>query len=561
MSATLSNTLKRFWLILASLTGLMATTVDVRADDVQIVAAGIRAAATQPEEGPDGRPLPLATFWCTGNHRFSHGYAPAAQIKLIEQGHYILPAFYLHDSEDMDSNGFVFLKTSTLSFSDYYEQPMKRVAELKLPFSLVSTQWEYLLSKEPYLSLPADQNPNVVTADGKVRPEVCPFGPLELWREIGQKWTRSAAIRRLQEWCPDPPRVIFLSNNEHPKLTWPKAEESKRYLAIYGKGHDDDFKRKAVGDGWIERYRALQSAMREGLSSHGWRKKSIFVGYDAFGPGHFGRWAGWPEYTLHSPGRFDPSSLMWDGGSPSYYTHDWCPITDYTVWSPQIESMNWLFMLDQARKSNPNFWFELSIWDGSDGDDPGRKTLAKSTTYIKAGQTYSPDRYAGFVQFGMWLLRPRAVREFRGWVYSWDKGGPYFLAICGAVDRVHTNPVLRTFWQHGKLVANRTAKHPYQENIPAEYKDVDRWFLLDTDVMPPRPWKLDTPIPAFAVTLEKGEAPNRQWLHYAHAPTGECRNVKIVIPKVKAVTVDVPVAGAFFLVDEKTESVTEVSHP
>jgi hypothetical protein len=247
---------------------------------------------------------------------------------------------------------------------------------------------------------------------------------------------------------------------------------------------------------------------------------------------------------------------MWDGGSPSYYTHDWCAINDYTVFSPQIESMNWLFMLEQARKTNPNFWFELSVWDGSDGDDPARKTQAKSTAYTKAGQVYTPQRYAGFVQFGMWLLRPRAVREFRGWTYSWEKGGAYFLTICDAVDRVHVNQTLREFWQKGRLVANHAASHPYQSNLPSEYKNVDRWFLLDTDIMPPRPWNLDTPIPVFALTLEQGEAPGRQWLLYAHAPTGERKKVKIMIPNFKAVTVDVPVAGAFFLVDEKTGSVT-----
>ena len=541
----------RFTFILAILGSLTCITDWASAAELRIVADGIRAAATQPEDDPAGRPLPLATHWCTGHHRFAVGYAPAAQIKLIEQGHYVLPAFHLHDSEDMGLNP----SAGQPSFTDYFEQPMKRAAKLKLPFSFVSTQWEYLLSKEPYLSLPADQNPNVVTTAGKVLPQVCPFGQLDPWREVGRKWTGSTGIRKLQQWYPDPPRVVFVSNNEHPRLTWSKAEESKRYLATYGKGRDDDFKRKTIGDGWIQRYPALQSAMREGLSSPAWRTNAIFVGYEAFGPSHFGRWDGWPEYSLHSPGRIDPSPLMWDGGSPSYYTHDWCAINDYTVWSPQIEAMNWLFMLEQARKSSPNFWFELSIWDGSDGDDPARKTLAKSTTYANAGQAYNPQRYAGFVQFGMWLVRPRAVREFRGWTYSWEKGGAYFLAICDAVDRVHVNPTLREFWRHGRLVANRAAKHPYQNNVPAEYKDVDRWFLLDTDAMPQRPWKLDTPIPVFALALEQGEAPGRQWLLYAHAPTGGRKNVKITIPNFKAVTVDVPVAGAFFVVDERTGGV------
>ena len=81
---------------------------------------------------------------------------------------------------------------------------------------------------------------------------------------------------------------------------------------------------------------------------------------------------------------------------------------------------------------------------------------------------------------------------------------------------------------------------------------MDRWFLLDTDLTPPRPWKLETPIPVFALALERGQAPARQWLLYAHAPTGERKGVKITVPGFKDLTVDVPVAGAFYVVDEKT---------
>ena len=539
------------------LAALACAVAPAGAADVQAVAGAIRAAATQPNPGAPGlgRPLPLAAHWCNGHHRFAVGYAPAAQIKLIEQGHHVLPAFHFHDTDDM---GLAPIHGPP-SFDEYFEQPIKRAAELKLPLTLVSTQWEYLLSKEPYLSLPAEKNPNVVTVAGKTLAQVCPFGPVEVWREVGKKWTSGDGIGKLLQWYPDPPRVIFLSNNEHARLTWIKAEESKRYLDLYGKGRDGDFKRKTVGDGWIERYRALQSAMRDALTAPAWKANAIFVGYDAFGPPHLGRWGGWPEYSLHSPGRIDPSPLMWDGGSPSYYTSDWCPISDYQVWSPQIESMNWLFMLDQARKLNPGFWFELSIWDGSDGDDPARKTLAKSTTYAKAGQVYNPQRYAGFVQYGMWLLRPRAVREFRGWTYRWEKGADYFLALCAAVDRVHTNATLREFWRYGTLVPNRAGKHPYQEGIPAEYKEVDRWFLLDTDVAPPRPWKLDTQIPVFALALERGQSPGRQWLVYAHSPLKDRTGVKITIPGLGDVTVDVPTAGAFYLVDERSPAAKAVT--
>ena len=63
---------------------------------------------------------------------------------------------------------------------------------------------------------------------------------------------------------------------------------------------------------------------------------------------------------------------------------------------------------------------------------------------------------------------------------------PYFLSVIEAVDRVHQNAPLREFWRTGELVANRTRQHPYQVKVPLEYQRVDRWFLLDTSLDPPR---------------------------------------------------------------------------
>ena len=188
----------------------------------------------------------------------------------------------------------------------------------------------------------------MVGIDGAIVKAVCPFGPISPWREIGRKHTDNPWMKQLEQWYPNPPLVIFLSNNEHSKLRWTEVEKSKRYLDKYGPGRDADFKRKVVAEGWIERYRALQGGLRDGLDSATWKKNSIFVGYDAFGPPHLGRWGGWINHSLYSKGRMDSSALMWDGGSPSYYTDDWNGKTDYIVWSPQVEFMNLVFMQREA---------------------------------------------------------------------------------------------------------------------------------------------------------------------------------------------------------------------
>jgi len=502
------------------------------------VAADIREEALRANSSDVGRPLPLAGHWNLGQEK--NGFSPDYQMKMIERGHHLLPWFLLPDGA---------VNPEDPRWISYYEAPIKRAAELKLPIALVSTQWEMILSVDDhYFSLPPDRNPNVVTADGKVRREVSPFGPVDAWREVGMKWASGPTMKRLQEWYPDPPLLLFVSNNESVKLQWMKVEDDQRYVKLFGRGRDDDFKRKVVADGWIERYRALQGGMRDGLVNSRWRDRARFIGYDAFGPAHFGRWAGWMEYALYSHGRVDPWPLAWDGGSPSFYVYNWAAMTDYTVFSPQVETMNWVFMQKEALRLNPRFWFEMSVWDGH---DPSQEN-DKRKTYARAGQQFTPERYGGMAQFGMWLLRPRTVREFRGWLDTLDQAEPYFLPIVEAVDRAHGNPTLRDFWRKGSLVPNRAGAHPYQTVIPAEYQNVDRWFLLNTSLDPKRPWELGTQLPVFALALVLGDAPQRRWLIYAHAPLGARAAVQVTIPGYGAAPINVAVGGSFYLVDEKS---------
>jgi hypothetical protein len=345
-----------------------------------------------------------------------------------------------------------------------------------------------------------------------------------------------------------------MSSNEHPKLSWDKLEEDKRYVEKYGTGRDDEFKRKLSGDSWIDRYRTLQDGMRRGLENEAWRERAIFVGYNAFGPSHFARWQDWSNYSLYSRGRIDPSALAWDGASPPFYVFNWSAMTDFTVFSPQIEAMNWVFMQSEARRINTDFWFELSTWNGNEPGAPNDKL----EEYRRLGQNYSPERYLGMVQFGMWLLRPRVVREFRSWRASVADFGEYFMPTVRAVNRVHDNITLREFWQKGKLVSNRSWKHPYQTEIPEEYQNAERWFLLNTSLDPKRPWSLGTQLPVYALALLQNKAPQRRWLIYAHSPLGEQKEVKVTVPDYRQIKVDVSVGGSFHLVDEKWQRVTPV---
>ncbi len=512
----------------AALLCLALLTPPVAGGVLRSTARVIREEATRANNTASGRPLPLAAHWNTNS------FSPQYQLQKIESGGYVLLSFALPGPD----------AALTPAAVAYYEAAIKRAAQLKLPISLAGTNFGSILYEPPYYLLPPAQNPNVIQIDGAIRKQLDPMGPVAPWIDAGRRLVSSPLLQQIQRWYPDPPLVVFVSNNEESRIAWTGIGQSKRFLDAYGPGRDADFKRSVVAQGWIERYRALLQAMRGGLIAAAWRSRSIFIGYDAFGPPHYARWEQWDDYALPTSRFIDPAPLIWDGGSPSFYLHNWNASTDYNIWSPQGEALNWVFMLREAVRLNPQFWFEFSTWDG---EQEKRDQLAHVAPF-------TPARYAAMVQFGMWLLRPRCVREFRGWTDTVEKAGPWFDAILDAVGSIHRNGTLRQFWRWGELTPNRAWKHPYQSRPLKRYADEDRWFLLDTTLDPPHPYNATTPLPVLSLSLVLGRAPRREWLLYAHAPMGSRRNVGILIPGCRQVTVDVSAHGSYYLIREDRPS-------
>lgn len=515
------------------------------------VAVEIRRESLLPPNGPDGRPLPLLGHWNMGGQ--GQGWTPQYQRELLDRGSRLLPWFsWPQGDPDKDER-------SAERFADYYGELMRYCRELRLPISFRGTQWEAMLVGKAYRQLPAERCPAVITPEGQAIAKLCPFGPVDAWRDPAAEYVATPGMKKLQQLYPDPPLVLFVSNNEAPDLRWHQAETlSQRYLDRVGSGRSDDFKREAVARGWMERYPVMFQAMREALVSEAWKKNVRFIGYGAFGPSHFGRWSGWKEYSLITEDWTSPNWHIWDGGSPSYYTHNWCPNRDHWVWSTQVESMNWIFQLQEAWRVRPDFWWEISVWDGNGGGwkpgapcTPELASQAKACQYMQDGQTFTPDRYRGWVQFGMWLLRPRVVREFRASTVPLEPWRPFFEEIVTAIDRVHDEPQLAEFWRYGELVANPRHPHPYQDDVPEKYRQLPRWFLLDTDLDAPRPWDPQTDIPVFSLALVRGTAGHRRWLLYAHSPLQDRRSVKITLPEFGQLSIDVPRGGTFCLVEEQ----------
>ena len=498
--------------------------------------AEIVTAATASND-PANWPLPLFSSWESGgaaaSGKVSGGqFSPERQVKLIKEGHHILPVFNLW-------------RGAVEEYHKTYYKPLETLSAWHIPITIAALQWEAVLTnEEPFASLPADQNPNVVTTDGSIARKVSPFGPVAPWRQAGRTWTNHAVMQYIQKLYPSPQRVILLSNNEHAKLRWTEAASSRRFHALYPNGLSEEKTREAFAKGWRERYSALFDGMRDELVAP-WKKAALFVGYDAADVRIYARWNEWQKYALTYPGHLTSEHLFWDGGSPSYYLNPWQAIADFTVFSPQVELMNEVMVLREIYRERPQFWYEMSIWDGYDwtSSDPEKN---KVSWYQSQGQAFTPARYKAWTRFGMWLIRPRVVREFRAWTETWDRTGPYTMAAIEAVDEVYALPLLRTFWQRGTLVPNTAQKHPYQANTISAYDAQQRWYLLTADANPPQPWSLSTKLPVFALARVVGESPHREWLLYAYAPLGDRNGVNITVPGYGTVGVDVPTNGAFY---------------
>jgi len=532
----------RSGLAVASIVSVLAFVPAAYADapgDVPPAARTVRQEALRAPRGdPEGRPLPLLAHW----HRMTT--PPAWQVEMIRRGHPFLP--WVAYSREMAPERIEQQDGEAIGVLRKWNLPV---------VLLTGGQWEAdFYSRDEYKNAPADQTGVTVGPNGEKLNSVSPFSPVEPWRKLGVKWTDNPACRKLQELYPDPPLVFFLTNNEAHDLRWSDAERDKRYLEKYGAGRSDEFKRKVVGDGWIERYRALIDGMRSGLASETWRANCRVMAYNGFGPDHLGRSPGWAQWSLATADRVSISWHMWQGAVPEAYDNAWeGEKMAFHVYSSQVEMMNLVFMKDLAWETDAGFWLEVIFWDGD---------AAKAAQYEEAGIAYTPELYGGWVQYVLWTLTPRVAREWRGSSYRRDAGWwPYFAAIIRAVDLVHADEVLKRFWRKGELVPNRSAPHPFSHDVPERYAAADRWFHLPTDCDPPRPWTLTTRIPVFTLARVLGTKPRREWLLYAHAPMGAREGVQVTIPDYGPVKVDVPVGGCFHLIREADGSITAVGDP
>jgi len=551
-----------------------------RGSDTRLAAADIAHWASQPANGPEGRPLPLAGSWNIGrwyqqpwtgwgqggDHTQKPGqdasrpkaWDPTYFTELIEAGRYVLPTF--PDPMTMDAPAGELVRLGVR-----FEPALRYAAEHRLPIAFRDWNLADVVAKHENHKDGGYSNEataRFIKHGKQLGRKASPIGAIERWREFGRAWGGSGFVRAMAEIYPDPPRVVYLNNNEAGKVRVRDLDESAtRFVARYGSDLGRQEKAKILHEGYRERYHALFDAARE-AAPEGWSDAMTYVAYNAFP---------WPKLRSGTPLRVENSADLadvyhewsyFDGAIPENYMNHWQVgrgKTDFSSWSPQAEATTYEPMAEAVFEADPDYYFAMIGWEGGIPSRRGTPPNAYATGDFGGGavKKWDFDRYEGMVQFGLWAARPRVLREFRGGATRdayYQKTWEVYLDV---VDRVWKTPALQPFWKHGELVEN-----PEITWQPGNTGDLKRWYLLHSDVNPPaKTWpKIYTrgsvKLRVFPMAIRLGEAPGRRWLLYAHAPLGAVAAAPITLPGFGEVTVDVSRRGSFYIIEEATGEIT-----
>ena len=483
------------------------------------MAAAVTAEALKAFSDSGDVALPLMSHWDVGE---TDAMNPTYMLSRLEQGEHVLVSWKL-DPYYLNTIG-----------NAYYEESIKKAAELNLPLVFILPSPESALTEDSYYkTLAQSENPNVIDMDGNIVNKLSPFGPDHLWNEIGEQWSSTSLMAQIQEWYPNPPLVVFINENRASKLSWSEVETSSRYVDNYPSGKDDEYKRTLVGAQWIEKYRQMHDGFKQGFIKEDWKNSVKFVSYNDFSD-DLGQVSTWMMDATLTNQYLDICPFIVDGTTVNF---DLTKSVDYTtIDAPQIPINNLPFMLQEAKRNNPSFMQQLSITHNSDMTDPAL--------------------YRGLTQFGLWFLRPSVIRQDSS-VNTLDEIEPLFNEMSDSVELIHNSDILSDFWKNGKLVSNGASD--LNSNIPEQYIDDPRWFLLDVDANPERPWVDSNTINVWAFALVKGEAPNREWLLYIQSPEGDMSNISISISNDEDVLVNSTRDGSFYILRENDTPVEIIS--
>lgn len=520
------------------------------------------------------RPLPVVGCWNTGENQLAdgedRGYCPDYQLSRLQVGKPWQVAFEWYDN---------FRPNERALRPWYYEPAWSHCRDNKLPIAFVGRNFADLFRLNPPWSgaIPAD-HPFRINADGSITKAASPWSPnIHQWYALGRKVGGYLAAEFAADY-PDPPSVILMDNAEVGADRRVDARMDSRYpqllrdaFAKLSPSQAAEIERHVYGQAMAFRFGELKRGLRDALPE-GW-KRIKFVAYGQFGSDYASAEVltdslryGVPWSDAAGDGVFQTH----DGRTANVgYLHNWSTGMPGIVRSPSIEAGNSRFALDTMQASfNRDYLIE---------------------THFANGKNVSRDVWAGVVRCVMWQMRTEHNRLFVGSSLKVaDTATRDMEPLESAAAEVHENETLRRFWGRSTLLPNRWARdfatmpkrhqydtdtgygHPYTWMLPPEFADTGRRLFVQhvplnerlqlqyTDTAYPRyvdRWLRDrthlVAVPVFAICLQLGD----EYLVYAHAPNGAVSGAEIHVcpdgnvPRFR-VTVDVPVAGAFWLRDQ-----------
>jgi len=447
--------------------------------------------------------MPKLSFWSNGQYDLipvqnstaqDIGFNPLWQIEQYKAGHKILISFEVPLPQKKWERR-----------KPYYEAAFIYLYQNNLPFCLISQQYEDLLQSAEFVQMPYETSP-FAFEDGALKQvgvsyKLDVMGNNELaWYEIGKRFGEQPLLQWLQTLYPEPPIVKFISNNEAPYIRWKEFVTSDRFRDMPA-GLTDLQKRQLEQQGLKDRQQAMINGIRDSLIA--WESVT-FGAYDLRIPQGIGRGNNWYAHN------YIPPNFAWNIASEPYYLNPWSAERDDLAASPQINLMNIPFQLEGQ------FWeFELSIWDGQPKN--------------KAGDAWTTERYAAWALLGIWLTRPKTIREYRNSDDTREDYEAYTLALQKAIDNLNGSEMGK-WYRTAKLIPHSSEKHPYSANLD-DYKDEPRWFLMDCDANPPREiWSKDlreVKLKAFPIAFQEtvnilGDSPRIMVYTYVPEPPLEC---------------------------------------
>ena len=548
------------------------------AEQPKSAAADIAHWATLPADGPAGHPMPLTGSWNIGRwyqqpwkgwgqggdstrkpsvkDRKPQAWDPTYFTELIQQGHHVLPSFPDPMTRGAPEGGLTRLGVR-------FEPALEYCAKHKLPIAFRDWNLADNVAKHEK-GLPNEESARFIVNGKQKGRKASPIGAIERWREFGRAWGGSGFTQAMAKIYPDPPLIVYLNNNEAGEIRARDIDENAtRFVEKYGADLPNARKAEILHEGYRERYQALFAAARE-AAPEGWVPAMRFVAYNAFP---------WPKLRGVTPlqikdydqlpSRFHEWSYF-DGAMPEFYNNQWQVgrgKTDFSCWSPQAESTTYAPMARDVFKVDPDYYFGAIGWEGGIPGRRGTSANAYATGDFGGGavKKWDFDRYQGMLQFGLWAMRPRVLREFRGGATRDAYYQKTWELYIEAVDRVWERQDLQPFWKFGKLVENPEI---IWQPGNADYCQLEHWYMLHCDANPPaKTWpKIFTrgsvKLRVQAMALVLGEAPERRWMVYAHAPLGAVKNAGIKLPDYGTLDVSVSRTGSFYVVNEADKSVS-----